>query len=594
MKKTLRSDKKLGRLHRSVGEMLRDRRRRFRDLPAYQEKKGGSDDYTTRTWDEFFADISRVGASLIKLGIEKGDVLAIYSRNREEMLVFELAAMSINAIACPIFSEYPANQLDYVLEHSGAKFLAVSDEPHLRVVRACGAHRKIEGIFVMDAFRAMGPKAVPFDRLYRICGESESMRGGPNPCPESPCGCLELFEKRLKAARPDDPCLLMYTSGTTGRPKGALLSHRNILSQRKAIELLWKLKPGGRVLAYLPWHHSFGGIFELFGAIYSGACLTRDESYGKDLKLLVENYKRVKPTIYFSVPRIHQALVEEAKRSKKAERDIFHTELKFVFTAAAALPKHVSDYFEKKKIPVVEGWGLTETSPCVTVTPFKWKRSTGAVGRPLPGVAVRIAGDGEILVKGPNVMLRYHNDPKRSANVLCGGWFHTGDYGEIRNGGLVLKCRIDGMFKLTNGEMVISQNIENTLVACPLIQYAVVVGSGRDFVGALIFPNLRALAAAARRRGIRVSGNGGLLKNARIVSLLTDEVRKASLTVGEKYARPKAFVLVSEEPSLANGELTPTMKVVKSKVLENYAGDIEAIFRTSSGDRKQKRPVVRL
>ena len=209
------------------------------------------------------------------------------------------------------------------------------------------------------------------------------------------------------------------------------------------------------------------------------------------------------------------------------------------------------------------------------------------MGFAIPGVSVKIAGDGEILVKGPNVMLGYYRDKKRTARAFTrDGWLRTGDFGEIRDWGLVLKHRKDGMFKLNNGEMVISQIVENALIADPLIQHAVAVGGGWDYVGVLVFPNHRVLAEAARRRGVPVGGVARLLKNAKGRRLMGQAVAKASLSVGEKYARPKAVVLLPEEPSLANGELTPTMKVVRSKVLADYARDIEAIFEGGRGNGK--------
>ncbi len=591
MKRILRSRISLGPVAPSVGLMLLERVRRLGKHPVYREKKPVGDDYETLTWVELFEKVSRVGASLVRRGLKEGEVVAIYSRNRRDMLVVELAAMSVGAVACPIFSEYPEEPLGYILKASGAKFLAVSDEAHLRTVRRTRAYKLLKAVFVMDEFRPASSRETSFDSLY--FGRDPTSSGGGTSSRYRPVGRdHDLFQRRLHAVRPKDPCLLMYTSGTTGKPKGVLLCHRNILSQRGAMQKLWKLKPGGRVLAYLPWHHSFGGIFELFGALYSGACLVLDDSYGKDLRRLVENFKRVKPTMYFSVPRIHQALHSEARRSKKAEREIFHPGLRFVFTAAAALPQHVADDYAKKGIPVVEGWGLTETSPCVTVTRFNHKRRPGSVGFPIPGVSVKIADDGEILVKGPNVMIGYYRDKVRTARAFTrDGWFRTGDFGEIRSFGLVLKCRKDGMFKLSNGEMVISQVVENALAADPLIQHAVAVGGGRDYVGVLVFPNHRALGQAARRRGIRAGGAARLVKNAKIRRLMGEAVAKASLSVGEKYARPKAVVLVAEEPSLANGELTPTMKVVKSKILEDYARDIEAIFEGGRGNGKR---VIRL
>lgn len=574
MRRILRSRVKLGRYPASIGMMLRERRDRFRGMPVLSEKAEGG--RLTLLWDDLYLQVAQVGESLLRLGLAKGEVAAICSRNRGEMLVFELAAMSVGAVACPIFSGYPSEPLDYILEHSGARFLAVSDAERLGVVLSTRAARGLERVFVMDRLpeRPADPRVSAFSTL---------LGGALSPS----------FERALRNVRPLDAALLMYTSGTSGRPKGVLLSHRNILSQRRALELLWKLKPGGRILSYLPWHHSFGGIFELFGALYSGAHITLDDGYGKDIRVLIDNFKQVRPTMFFSVPRIHQALVEESRRSRRAERDIFHPELRFVFTAAAALPKHVAEVYQRKGVPVVEGWGLTETSPCVTVTRFDQDRRPFAVGLPIPGAAVRIAEDGEILVKGPNVMLGYFKDPERTARALTRDrWLRTGDYGEIRDHGLVLKCRVDGMFKLSNGEMVIAQNVESALAESPLVQYAIVVGGGRDYVGALVFPNPQAVAEAARRRGLSVDARS-LFDDERVRGLLKEELVEASRAIVEKYARPKAAVLALGAPSLANGQLTPTMKIVRSKVLADYAGEIEAMFAPGGGGRGTAGKVMR-
>ncbi|HAZ09356.1 MAG TPA: hypothetical protein DCZ01_12750 [Elusimicrobia bacterium] len=578
MRRTLRSRVKLGRYPASIGMMLRERRERFRGMPALSEKGAGG--MRTLLWEDLCLQVAQVGESLLRLGLGKGEVAAICSRNRSEMLVFELAAMSVGAVACPIFAGYSGEPLDYILEHSGARFLAVCDTQRLGVVLSTRAARNLERVFLMDPLRCPKPeKAGPRVSAFA------TLLGGAS---------LSSFERALSKVRPLDPALLMYTSGTSGRPKGVLLSHRNILSQRRALDLLWKIKPGGRILSYLPWHHSFGGIFELFGALYSGTHITLDDSYGKDIGVLIENFKKVRPTIFFSVPRIHQALIEESRRSRQAERDIFHPELRFVFTAAAALPKHVAEVYQRKGVPVVEGWGLTETSPCVTVTRFDQDRRPFAVGLPIPGVTVRVAKDGEILVKGPNVMLGYYRDPERNARAFTrDGWLRTGDYGEIRGHGLVLKCRVDGMFKLTNGEMVIAQNVESALAESPLVQYAIVVGGGRDYVGALVFPNPEAVAEAARRRGLSVSA-GSLLADERVRELIKAELVDASRAIVEKYARPKAAVLVGGVPCLANGQLTPTMKLVRSRILADYAPEIEAMFAPSDNGRGATWQVMRL
>ncbi|MBI4063233.1 MAG: AMP-binding protein [Elusimicrobia bacterium] len=575
--KILRSTIELGDITKNIVTMLKERSERFKTRPLYRQKQGRT--YRVLSAGDLYRLVGNVGCALMELGLTKGDVVAVYSRNREEMLVLELAAMSMGAIACPIFSEYPARQLDYVLEHSGARILAISDAVHLEEALGAGHCRHLEKIFLMDWTDSDKENAAPFQALYK----------------EPKIDLRRRFEEAASQVNSNDPCLMMYTSGTTGRPKGALLSHRNILSQRKAMELLWNLGPHDRFLSYLPWHHSFGGIFEFFGALYSGACLTLDESYGKNVPLLIENFKSVRPTVYFSVPSVYQALVAEAKKSRKLEDEIFHPELKFVFTAAAPLPRHLSDFFEEKGIPVVEGWGLTETSPCVTVTSLAAKRKHGVVGHPIPGVEVKLACNGEILVRGPNVMLGYHKDPALNSKVLePDGWFHTGDFGEISEDGLVLKCRLDGMFKLTTGQMVISQAVENALIANPLIKYAVVFGSGESFVGAVVFPDKNALSVKeTARKDIPALEDDGL-DDGKIKKILKLEVEKACAVVPEKYARPQAFIVAKEEPSLANGQLTPTMKIVRSKVMENYAPYIKAIFNPQGASVNIEEEVIRI
>ena len=575
MNNTLRCKTRLGPVTKNIGVMLQERRRLYGARPAFRQRSADGR-WRELSWAGLYDKVARAGAALLKLGFKDGCV-ATYSRNREEMMILELAVMSLGGVVCPIFSEYPSAQLDYILEHSDAQILAVSDEDHLRTALKSPAARRLKRIFVMDSFRMRHPAARPFAQLYR----------------DAATAYAAAFRARMRKTAPDATCLLMYTSGTTGRPKGVLLSHGNILSQRAALSLLWDLGPEDRFLSYLPWHHSFGGIFELFGALYSGACLTLDDSYGRDFRRLVENFREIRPTVYFSVPRIYQTLVEEARRSAKLEREIFHPGLRFVFTAAAPMPKPISDYLLRRGIPVVEGWGLTETSPCVTVTRLGAKRTSGLVGHPIPGTEVKLASNGEILVRGPNVMLGYHKDPKRTSAVLDpAGWFHTGDFGAIVRGGLMLQGRIDGMFKLTTGQMVLSQNVENALCSSPLIQYAVALGNGKDYVGVVVYPNFRALSEFAREQGLRVA-DGSLLRHPAVRRRIEEEVRRASTAIPEKYARPKAFVVAHEEPNFSNGEITPTLKVVKSKVIENYAPMVRAIFKPGAQSRAT-REVIRL
>jgi long-subunit acyl-CoA synthetase (AMP-forming) len=440
------------------------------------------------------------------------------------------------------------------------------------------ALERIEKIFVMDWEKECekSPRVFPFIALYNFKQDTAE------------------FEDSIDKVELADPCLIMYTSGTTGMPKGVVLCHRNILSQQKGLSLIRNLGTNDRFLSYLPWHHSFGGLFERFSALYSGATLTIDHSYGKNLSLLLENFKTIRPTVYFSVPKIYQALVTEARHSPELEQKIVHPELKFVFTAAAPLPEDISAYFKEKKIPVVEGWGLTETSPCVTITSHSGERYPHTVGLPLAGIEVKIGNNDEILVKGPNVMLGYYKNPEKTSRAIDEeGWFHTGDLGEITDKGLALRGREDGMFKLSNGEKVSSQILELTLVSSSeYIENAVVMKGEKDHIAALIFPNFRNLESWAQKKGISGHSREELIKNIVVKQLFQKEIQNGNTKITPKFARLKAFALVARELTLQQGELTPSLKTVRKKVVENFQPLVNAIYHPQSASVESLQNVV--
>jgi long-subunit acyl-CoA synthetase (AMP-forming) len=562
---------KLGEFEPSIGLMLRERKDRFGPRVACQERSslyGEKPYFSQTTWEKLYAEIASVGSSLIASSTKKGDKLAVLSRNRKEMLIFELACMSIGAVSVPIFSEYPSAQVDYILSHSGAKILVVCDLDHLHTVLKTQASKHLETVFLMEnTLHSCSLDLRPFSSLLETNAEVRAA-GFPE------------FHSRIQEILPDDPCVMMYTSGTTGKPKGVILSHGNILSQQKALDQLWQLGPSDRFLSYLPWHHSFGGLFERFRALYCGATFTLDDSYGKDLPRLIENFKAVKPTVYFSAPRVYQALVSEAKHDPEVEAQLIHQDLKFIFTAAAPLPADVAQYFKERSIPVVEGWGLTETSPCCTLTSLDVERSNGVVGVPMPGIEVRISPSHEILVKGPNIMLGYHNDEDRTSKMIdTEGWLHTGDLGEITPSGLMLKGRKDGVFKLSNGEKVSSHLIETGLVnGSDYIDTAIAVGRGQNHVTALIFPNFKNVCSWAKNQGIADTEIKSLLRSNQVRELLVDEIEKMNLRLNEKYARIRAAAVIDRPLSLERTELTPSLKVVRVKVQEHFAPTIQWLY----------------
>jgi fatty-acyl-CoA synthase len=334
---------------------------------------------------------------------------------------------------------------------------------------------------------------------------------------------------------PGEPCLLNFTSGTSGVLKGVVLTHDNILSQQRALSAIWSVTHADRFLSYLPWHHSFGGIFEKYTALYNGATIHIDDSRGKDFTVLRRNWAEVRPTIYFSVPQVYQQLVTHVQSRPEDEGTIFHPGLRFVFTAAAALPANVSAFFAAKRVPVLEGWGLTETSPCCTLTDLSEPRSVpGMVGYPIPGVTIGIAPDGEILVRGPNVMSGYWRAPQETAAALVDGWFHSGDMGHQDAEGYLY---VDGRRKemiISGGENIYPAEIENLLAECQDIAEASVIGRPDERWGEVV------VAVVAPK-------TGRSLTPAAVLQLLEGRIAR--------YKHPKEVVFVGELPKTALGKV---------------------------------------
>lgn len=551
----LKSDIELGDVVPNIASMLERNVNRFRDKIIYAEKQKGQ--YIGITWKNFLEDVRHILTNLVKYGFEKGDKIMVYSPNRIEMLELEMAVMAGGGISVPIFAYYPKETVDRLIKHSHSKFLAVAGEIQLSRI---AENIPIEKIFVFDGVN---------DPVHKNIILFSELRAIPDN---------DLIPLHIDAS-PDDICLNMYTSGTMGIPKCVQLTHANILSQQAGLEKIWNLDEHDRFLSYLPWHHSFGGIFEKFSALYNGAAIYLESGYGKDPKIIMENWKTVQPNLFFSVPRVYQSLVELTRQDEAAEGLFFHSGLKFIFTAAAALPKNISEEFEKKGIPVIEGWGLTETAPCCTLTDPKLKRDPGIVGKPIPGVVIRIAGDGEIQVKGPNVMKKYYNnDEANRISFTEDGWYCTGDIGEITPAGLKLISRKDRIFKLTNGEKVIPAELEMLIQAnCHYITFAMIVGGGEEYPVALLFPNKKEL----EQPGYEISPIEGCFCPRNLTELkkcLRGCLHNANCGISQKFSKIKYAMIIDDELSIEKNTLTPSMKVAPNNVIEAYKAHIENLY----------------
>lgn len=548
----------LGDFEPSLGAILRDRADKWPDKIYLRYRL--KDEIRSLTWHQFADQVFRIASNLIALNIRPGDRIAMLSENSAQMYMFELAAMSIGAVTVPIFAGHHAPQVEYVLRHSRPRFVIVSGTHQLTKIDS-DQHTTVESYYCID-FDAEAERwgAIPFAALTESGGAS-----------------IETVNVRMSAVKPQDLCMVMYTSGTTGAPKGVRLRHGNLISQQKAMSLLWDVSENDVFMSYLPWHHSFGGLFERLMSLYNGCELCLDDSRGRDLERLIQNWREFNPSLFFSVPRVHDLLVSRCLDEPETAQMVLKGRLRFVFTAAAPLPAHVEEAYRRHDIPVLEGWGLTETSPCCTVRTQEHAWRSGYVGFPIPGVSVRIDADQEILVKGPNVMEGYLDDEESTAHVIDeNGWFHTGDLGEFTKDGLRIFGRKDGAFKLTTGEIVHPQRLEVTLVnESPLIGTALVAGSGKNFVGALIYPDFHRLEQWAKEHEIN---SDHLTDDPRVLDLFAAEIDRINPMIELKYQRLRRIVLADREPSFEAGELTPSAKLVRKKVLDTFNREFEELF----------------
>ncbi len=539
----------------NLATLLKSNTEKFSENPIYQEVKNGT--YSPLAWKDFYLHIQSIQSWLQANGFQRGDRMAILSRNCREMLELELAVMAMGAVSVPIFPGYPPDKADRLVRFCNPTFAAVVNQEQFEKIKSPELIRKIIHFspFENNDYQNL----IPFEELISPPADSKDIIGLDIPA--------------------DTVSLMMYTSGTMGTPKCVQLTHKNILSQQSAMKALWDLNNNDRFLSYLPWHHSFGGIFEKFAAIINGAVLSLEHGNGKDLNILLNNWERVKPTIFFSVPRIYQAIATRVMQDKSVEKMIFHDELRFVFTAAAPLPKNIADLFDNHGIPVVEGWGLTETSPCCTITDPAIQRQQGVVGKPIPGVSIKIDDDGEILVKGPNIMTGYYHNPDATSDVMeKDGWFRTGDVGEFTDTGLKLISRKDRIFKLSNAKKVVPSEIENLIAKdCSYLAHAIMVGNGRDYPVILLFPNKNLFSQKPddSLQSLDCKCPTGMDD---YFHCLSNCLQKWNQSIDTKYSRYKKAMLIDYELSIENEELTPSMKLSPNVVGKVFQAHIESLY----------------
>ncbi|MDD5448734.1 MAG: long-chain fatty acid--CoA ligase [Actinomycetota bacterium] len=589
----------------TIPEMIKNRVQKYGDRQMMYVKRGG--EWRKITWNEFWSKVKRLGLGMISLGIKPQDRVAIFSDNSPEWQMTDIAVLSIGAIDVPLYSTITPKQAEYILSDSGARICFVGSEDHLRrVEEVWGNLPELMKVVTMDGTKSENPNVITFEELMEIGDKYEKP---------------EEFDERMKALKPDDLCSFVYTSGTTGNPKGAMLTHNNFLSNVKACSEIIHVTDEDVCLSYLPLSHVLERMSGYYSSLYNGATIYHATSIDTILPELSE----VRPHFMVSVPRLYEkfyagvlANVESQSPFKQrvfnwavrigrevsklkvehkpiplwlklryriANKLVFKQiyelmggRLKFFISGGGPLAKEIAEFFHSLGITIIEGYGLTETSPVTNVNrPDELK--FGSVGRPIPGVEIKIAEDGEILVRGPNVMKGYWNRPEETAEAIDEeGWFYTGDIGYVdEDGYLHITDRKKDIIVTAGGKNIAPQNIENTLITCKYIEQVCVIGDKRKYLSALIVPNFEELEKWAKANGIEYKSTEELVEDQRTYDLIKGEIDNL-LKDFDRHEQIVKFLLLTEEMTIASGLLTPTLKVRRRQVAETFADDIEKLY----------------
>jgi len=563
-------------------------------------------EWRTYSTQEAIEMVNKVSKALLRLGVKAGDKIALISNNRPEWNFLDLGIQQIGAVNVPVYPTISRSEYIYIFNDARITYCFVSSEELFGKVKDIyGDVPSLNNIYTFDEVEG----ADHWEDLLLPLEE----------------GDLAVIAGHSDKVKPHDMATLIYTSGTTGEPKGVMLSHFNILSNLKSARSILPMFFAKRALSFLPLCHSFERM-----VTYTYMAFGISIYYATSIDTLKEELLEVAPNYFTTVPRLLEKVYERimergsnltgfpkrlffwsmdlGSRYKIGEpksawyrfqlwlaRKVVFSKWKaalggnveYIVTGAAAMRPDLVTLFTAAGISIIEGYGLTETAPVLAANRLdERERMTGTVGLPVPGVEIRLAEDGEILAKGPNVMQGYYRKPKQTAAVMSeGGWFHTGDLGawierEI-DGENVRFLKITGrkkeLFKTSGGKYVSPQPIEAKFKAHSLIEQVMVIGDNRKFVSALIVPSFMALTNWCKERGVPADSHIEMIRHSKVLSHFEKEVTQLNEDIG-KTEQVKAFVLLPEEWSVDSGELTPTMKVKRRVIMKRYAAEINSMY----------------
>ncbi|MFW6131856.1 MAG: AMP-dependent synthetase/ligase [Candidatus Aminicenantaceae bacterium] len=572
------------------------------DLMMY--KKEGN--YIPISTESLEKRVKNFSLGLKDLGLKPADKLIILSENRPEWVMTDISNIIMGGITVPIYTSLISEQIRYIVDDSDARFVVFSDMEQWEKIKVI--KNSLKKVFHYITFLSKAPAgALTFDQI---------MKRGEKIANKEP----DIFKRIVESAKPDDVVSIIYTSGTTGIPKGVVLTHNNFMSNIKSTTTIIEFTEKDTVLSFLPLSHVLERMV-MFTYFYKGSSI----AFAESIETVAENLLEIRPHIMVSVPRvfekIYAKIMDNILSSSSMKRKIFFWALKtgkeygnkqllqqkipfllkikrkiahklvfskilektggrvrFFISGGAPLSRDIAEFFYAIGLLVLEGYGLTETSPVIAVNTME-NIKFGTVGKPIPGVQVKIEKDGEILVKGPNVMKEYYKKEEETKEVFRDGWFCTGDIGYLdEDGFLVITDRKKDIIVTAGGKNIAPQSIENLLKTSSYIANAIVLGDKRRFISALIVPNFEKLEEYAKKKNILYSSNRDLIKNDKIVHFINQEIE--NLTTGlAMYERIRKICLLERDFEIEKGEITPTLKIRRNAIEKKYKKEIEELYK---------------
>jgi long-chain acyl-CoA synthetase len=578
-------------------------------LPYYKQKFKPKDDvlagkengkWIKYSIDQYIEAATNISYGLLKLGVKPGDKIATISNNRPEWNFVDMGILQIGAVHVPVYPTISESDYKYILNHSEVKYVFISGKEILRKIEAILPG--IPGILGVYTFKAV-------DDIKHLDELIDLGKANPNPA---------KIEELKAAITPDHLATLIYTSGTTGFPKGVMLSHNNLISNVMGVKHIFPVDETCKGLSYLPLCH----VYERMDN-YTYQYLGLSIYYAENMGTIADNIREVKPEIFTTVPRllekVYDKIIAKGSQLKGVKKALFfwavsvanHYELggkswyynarlrlanKLIFvkwrealggnvrvivSGGAALQPRLARIFTAAGIEILEGYGLTETSPVIAVNTLEpGGRMFGTVGKPLSNVEVKIGPDGEILTRGPHIMMGYYKDPAMTAGAIGpDGWFHTGDVGVLEpEGHLRITGRKKEIFKTSLGKYISPQLLENKFKESAFIDGIIILGENQKYAAALVVPDFNHLRAYCEHKGIEYSSDKEMIKDPVIIKRFKKEIDHFNKYFGSTE-QIQSFALIDHEWSLETGELTANLKLKRSFILDTYKEEVERLFR---------------